>query len=160
MTSTLVHSAGSSGFLATPFPVFSTSELASLVNFGYVVSSSSFKQSNTLSAIQGSVYFLNTSTAGVQQAVGANFCGWFLRSDASGNFEAFSTVAGVPRPPDFIIPLPSTTITLSTSGIYCSAGYPPLPWENFKVLFQNNSGATLGSTCGQLFIGPLADDAI
>jgi hypothetical protein len=160
MTSTLVHSSGSSGYLANPFAVFSTSELAALPSGGYFQSSSAFGPTNTLNALQGYVWFSNTSTAGTQQLAGANFAGWFLHADTLGAFENFSTVVGVGRPPDFIIPLKSTSTTMDTSGNTLAAGVVPLPWGYFKVGFQNNAGVTLASTCGQVWIGPTADDSV
>lgn len=160
MTSTLVYSNDSSGYLVAPFSVTSTSLLASITSGGYAVSTASFNQSNTGGAIQGNVWFFNTSTAGVQQTTGANLTGWWVHSDASGNFEIYSTVAGMPRSPDFIIPFPSTSTTLATSGFYAAIGQVILPSDNFKVFVQNNAGVTLGSTAGYLVIGPIAYDIV
>jgi len=161
MTSTFVYSGGaSSGYLVSPITLTSTSLLASLPNGGFALSTASFNQSNTGGAIQGNVWLVNTSTAGVQQTAGANLAGWWVHSDAAGNFEVTSTVAGMPRPPDFIIPLPSTSTSLSTSGNYFAQGMPTFPPDNFKVFIQNNAGVTLGSTAGYLQMGPVAYDAV
>lgn len=160
MTSTLVYSNDSSGYLVAPFSVTSTSLLASMTSGGYAVSTASFNQSNTGGAIQGNVWFVNTSTSGVQQTAGANFAGWWVHSDAAGNFEVYSTVAGMPRAPDFIVPLPSTSTSLSTSGFYAAQGQVILPPDNFKVFVQNNAGVTLGSTAGYFQIGPIAYDVV
>lgn len=161
MTSTFTHSSGSSGYLATPFQVFSTTELVSLTNGTFIISSSSYGPANTLNGLQGYIWLANLSTSGVQQTAGANLAGWFLHADNAGNFEVFSTTgAGNPRPPDFIIPLPSTSTTMSTSGNYFAVGAPPLPYGFFKVGLQNNAGVTLSAQVGNLFIGPTADDAV
>jgi hypothetical protein len=161
MTSTLIHSAGaSSGYLVSPFSLTSTAMLSGAANAGYFLSTASFNQTNTGNAQNGYIWIVTNSTS-PQQTAGGNLAGWFMLADASGAFEVESTVAGTSRPPDFIIPFPSTSTTIVAAGNYFSIPSPvPLPWQNFKVFVQNNAGLTLGTTFAQLFCGPVADDIV
>ena len=160
MTSTIVHSAGaSSGYLVAPFALTSTTMLSLAGSGGFFLSTASFNQTNTGGGVQANIWY-SANTTSPQQLAGSNLAGWFVLADASGNFEVNSTVAGMARPPDFIIPLPSTSTSIGASGLYFAQGNPILPWSNFKVFVQNNLGLTLGTTFGQLFCGPLADDLV
>ena len=68
--------------------------------------------------------------------------GWFLTSpDGGTTFEQTTVVP--PRAPDFIIPLPATTITASV--VYKTSAPVLIPALTFKALIQNNTGQTLGT---------------
>lgn len=132
-----------SGLLITAFNL-QTTELQSLANTSVAVSSGIFNNSNTSQGMIGDL-FLSLGNPGIGTALsaGANLSGWFLTSlDGGTTFESASVAP--PRPPDFLIPLPATTIT---------AGAPPfktmgpimVPSLPFKVLVQNNTGQTFGN---------------
>jgi hypothetical protein len=87
---------------------------------------------------------------------GANLSGWFLISP-DGGVTSESTVSAPPRPPDFIIPFPPTTIAPSASPFKASqiVRLPPVP---FRVMVQNVSTNTLGgsSAAPTLKLAPVA----
>lgn len=137
-----------SGLLTTVKTLLAdTSELASLTDTSLIVSSVSgssgkFTNSDTGQAVWGDL-FLTLGAIGSALSAGANIAGWFLVSPDSGTTYESLTVAP-PRPPDFIIPLPATTI--SAGAFYKSAGKVLLPTLQFKTLVQNNTGRTLASS--------------
>lgn len=150
--------AGTNGFLVTPFDLLTT-ELNSLTATGGGTAVSSvggtsgvFNQTNTSNAPQGSIWF--KSGGSFTPSAGGHLDGWFLRStDGGTTFEKNVSATSMPRPPDFVIPL--FTSYASADIQWASGGFVLLPWESFKVLLQNNSGAALPSTGNKITLGPV-----
>src|SRR5689334_12539807 len=122
MTSNLLWGAGTSnnGLLTAAFNFMAdTSELASLANNAYVVSSVSgssgvFSNSTTAQAVYADL-FLTLGAIGSSLGTNACLAGWFLESyDGGTTFEQTSAVPS--RPCDFTIPLPNSTI--SAAAVY------------------------------------------
>lgn len=152
--SNFIWSPGTSnnGEIATTLTLMST-ELNSLTNGSVIVSSVGgssglFTNSNTGQAIWGEVMF-TAGTAGATCAAGANIAGWFLTSLDGSTFEPTAAVPG--RPPDFIVPLPATTL----NATYRAASLVRIPAVNFKIIIQNNCGAsgTLAASANTVKIG-------
>ncbi len=144
-----------SGLAAAAFSM-QTTELNSLTTTSYVVSSvggASGVFSNTSSAQSIWVQIFATLGAiGTALQAGANLAGWFLPSyDGGTNFEQASAVPA--RSPDFIVPLPFTTI--ASGAIYTSSGLVLLPSLKYKVGIQNNSGQTLAATANVVRAAPV-----
>jgi hypothetical protein len=143
------------GLTASAFTLMAdTSELASLTTTSYVVSSVSgtsgvFSNSNSAQAIWAPL-FLTLGAIGSALTTGANLAGWFLRSYDGTNFEQASVAP--PRPPDFIIPLPATTITGATVW---GSGLVLLPALKYKVGIMNNTGQTLAASGNTLRAAPV-----
>ena len=133
-----------------------TSELASLTNSSFVTSSASgasgiFTNNDTGQAIWAQL-FLTLGAIGTALQLGANCCGWFIRSyDGGTTFEQSSALP--PRPPDFFIPLPVATISAAT--VWGSSGLVLLPALKYKVTLQNNTGQTLASSGNLLRAAPV-----
>ena len=113
--------------------------------------------SDTAQAVLGDI-FLSLGNPGISSAMsqGANLAGWFLTSPDGTTFE--STSVAPPRPPDFIIPLPATTVS-GGAPPFRTAGPVILPALEFKVLVQNNTGQTFGNgstTAPSLKLAPYA----
>jgi len=151
-----------SGLTATAKTLLAdTSELASLTTNSYVVSSVSgasgiFTNADTNQAIWAQ-FFLTLGAIGSALNAGANLAGWFLRSYDGGT--TFEQSAAVPtRAPDFIIPLPNTTITAAT--VWGSSGLVMLPALKYKVGVQNNTGQTFASSGNTLRAAPVNMQAV
>ena len=150
--------ASNSGLLATSFNLLTT-EMNSLATAGLIVSSvggtsGKFTNSDTAQSVWGDLY-LKLGTIGTAIVAGGNLAGWFLMSPDSGTtYEAQSGTHAAIRPPDFIIPLPATTITATET--FKSAGKVLLPALQFKVLVQNNSGQTFAASGNSLLLSPQA----
>jgi hypothetical protein len=145
-----------SGLIASLLTLQST-EMNSLANAALIVSSvggssGKFTNANTGQAVFGDV-FLTLGAIGSTLTAGANLAGWFLVSPDSGSTYESLTVAA-PRPPDFIIPLPTSTI--SGGAVYKSAGRVVIPALQFKVLVQNNTGQAFASSANTLTLAPQA----
>lgn len=150
MPTNFLWNAGTSnnGQLVAPFNLLTT-EIESLTNGSVAVSSVGgssgvFNNSTTGQGMLAQIQ-LSLGNPGVSTALSAGAClsGWFLESlDGGTTFES-ATVAP-PRPPDFIIPLPATTIAAGAAPFNATAlvELPPFP---FKVSVQNNSGQTFGN---------------
>lgn len=163
MATNFLEAAGTNGFLATPFNLLST-ELNSLASGAAATSSVGgtagvFSQTNDANAIWGSLYF--TAGGAFTPAVGGYIAGWFLLStDGGTTFEAAistpsTTVAALSRSPDFIISLDN--VAYASGNIrWCQGRRINLPWESYKVLFQNNSGVALPASGNLIKVGPVA----
>lgn len=145
-----------SGLLAALLTLQST-ELNSLTNTSVALSSvggssGKFTNANTGAAIWGDL-FLTLGAIGSALSNGANIAGWFISSADSGSTYEKASIAPA-RPPDFIIPLPATTI--SAADQFKSAGKVLLPAVQFKVLLQNNTGQSLASSANALKLAPIS----
>lgn len=130
---------GNNGQIVSTFTLMST-ELNSLTNTSLAVSSVAgssglITNSNTGQAIWATLSF-TAGTAGASCAAGGNIAGWFLTSLDGSTFEG--TGAAPARAPDFIFVLPATTL----NATFMSPGIVRVPAVNFKVLVQNNCGAS------------------
>ena len=162
----LLWGAGTSnnGLLQSALTLLSTeSGFNSLANGSAVVSSVGgssgvFTNANTGQAMRGDVY-LTLGAIGSALSAGAVVSGWFLTSlDGGTTFENYVAGAALARAPDFIIPLPATTIT--AGWVYKSNGLHgvTVPAVPFKVVLQNNTGQTFASSSNTLKLAtPTAD---
>ena len=147
---------GNSGLLATAFNLQST-ELNTLTTGSIAVSSVGgtsgvFSQVSTGQAIWGEI-FLTLGAIGSALSAGANMAGWWVQSyDGGTTFEQSAVVEA--RSPDFIVPLPATTI--GAASIYKAAGLVRLPALQFKVMLQNNTGQSLAATANTVKLAPIA----
>lgn len=144
------------GLLATAFNLLST-ELNTLTNTSIAVSSVGgtsgvFNQSNTAQAMLGEL-FLTLGAIGSALSAGACIAGWFVESYDGGTTFEQSSVAET-RPPDFIVPLPATTI--GAASIFKAAGLVRLPALPFKVMLQNNTGQSFAASANTLKLAPIA----
>lgn len=118
-------------------------------------SSGIFTNSNTAQGMLGEIYFKFGGAVGSALSAGAAISGWFLVSpDGGTTFEATASGASQPRAPDFVIPLPATTIS---SGAYYKGGGPiMIPALEFKVFLQNNTGQSFPASGNILSVAPFA----
>lgn len=151
-----IHAAGTGGFIGSAVNLIASTELNNLSNLATATSAGSFSQSNFGSA-QLAYLMMTVVTAGWNTTTGgANIAGWFLLSDDGTNFEATVSGAALPRPPDFVIPLPVASPI--AAGRYFSAGPAvPLPWAPFKVFMQNVTGGATSANSHTLKAFPVAD---
>lgn len=158
MATSFLWNSGTSnnGLLATAITLQST-ELNTLTNSSIVTSSVGgasgvYKQSDTAQAIWGEL-FLTLGAIGTALSSGACITGWFVQSfDGGTTFEQSSVAES--RSPDFIVPLPNTTIGAGT--INKANGLVRLPALPFKVMLQNNTGQSLASSANTLKLAPVA----
>jgi hypothetical protein len=137
------------GLVASSAVTLMTTELESLTNGSVTVSSVNgssglFKNSSFNQAMWAELY-LSLGNPGISSALsaGGNLAGWFLTSlDGGSTYESGSVAP--PRPPDFLIPLPATTIAGGASP-FKAAGLVLIPALEFYTLVQNNSGQTFGA---------------
>ena len=117
-------------------------------------SSGVFTNSNTAQGMVGEIY-LTLGAIGSACAAGANAAGWFLVSpDGGSTFENVVSNTALPRPPDFLVALPATTIT--AGWVYKGISPVMIPSLEFKVYLQNNSGQTWASTANTIKLAPYA----
>jgi hypothetical protein len=151
-----IHQVGTGGYMGSAVSLIAGSELSNLGNNNTVTSTGSFSQSNFVSSPYAYL-MLTVVTAGwnVIQS-GANIVGWFLLSEDGLVFESTITNTALPRPPDFIIPLP--LVSPIATGRYFAAGPAvPLPWSPFKVYLQNYTGSATSVNNHTLKALPVAD---
>lgn len=150
MTDFLWDPGTSNNGLITPAVTLMSTELNSIVNAGTAVSSVGgasttgvFKNSDFAQAMIGNIY-LALGTIGSAVAAGGNIAGWWLESpDAGTTYENTVSGAALARPPDFILPVPATTITAGWNFAGVMVRVPALVT---KVFIQNNLGQTLASS--------------
>jgi hypothetical protein len=145
-----------SGFLVTPFNLMTT-ELNALASGANAVSSVGgtsgvFTQTNFGSGIFGMVHFKAGGAFTV--VAGGYIAGWFLYSPDGSAFEKVVAAADLPRPPDFIIPLP-TGATVS-NDVFQSSGLCRLPWWSTKVYIGNRSGVAFSASGHVIQCAPVA----
>jgi hypothetical protein len=138
---------GNSGLL-TSLLTLMTTELNSLPNGSVIVSSVGgssglFTNANTGQAIWGEVFFFAGNPA-ILPVAGANLAGWWLTSPDSGT-TLEPTTAAPARAPDFIIPLPASTTSTTSTVVSGKSSRILVPALQFKVLIQNNAGLTLST---------------
>lgn len=159
MATKFLESAGTNGFIATPFNLLS-SELNSLADATGVVSSVGgssgvFSQSNFADAIWASIY-LALGGSFTPAAGSPDLLGWFLFSpDGGSSFEAVISNTDLPRAPDFIIPLVGSN-AYSSGAILQASGLVRVPWWSNKVFLMNHAGAALPSSGNTIKAGPVA----
>jgi hypothetical protein len=158
-TNFLWYSGSSNNGLLTSAVTLMTTELNSIANAGTAVSSVGGSSGTFTNANigQGMIadLFLTLGAVGTALSAGANLSGWFLTSpDGGTTFENTVSGAAQARAPDFIIPLPATTIT--AGWVYKSAGPVMVPALEFKVFVQNNSGQTWASSGNTIKLAPYA----
>jgi hypothetical protein len=127
--------------------VVMTTELNSLVNGGLVSSNQLFTSGSMSKALFAEIFFILGTVTTMSTA--ACLSGWFLQSPDGVNFE--SVAAAPARPPDFLIPVPTTT----GGSMYKTQGIIRLPSLRFKILVQNNSGQTWTASGNQLIFSPV-----
>lgn len=138
-----------------------SSELVALGSSLTAVSASTFTSSGSFGqAIWGEVALTLATSSSAAFGSGAFVSGWFMRSVDGGTiFESTtnSSAAGLPRPPDFVIPLSS--FSYNSSSVIYGSGLVKMPWSPNKVFIQNSLGLTFpASTNGYATIklGPVA----
>lgn len=147
-TNFLWYAGSSNNGLLTTAVNLMTTEIESLATGSVIISSVNgssgvFTNSNTAQGIYADIFYaVGNPGIGTALNAGANLAGWFLTSPDGGTTYEQTSVAP-PRAPDFIIPLPATTI--SASVVYKTTGPIIVPALKFKVLIQNNTGQTLGT---------------
>lgn len=152
MATNFLATSGTNGFLtSSAVTAFSagTTSMNSLSNASFLLSTSVFTQTNTASGLLG--YFTLTIGSSFVAGAGGNIAGWNLLSpDGGATYE--TTVPA--RAPDFVISLTTSTSTAGGTPSSGSGVFPSLlcgmPWSTFKVLIQNNTGVTLGSSGNSL----------
>lgn len=156
------------GVLAAPFATVAgsgnTNGLDGLTSGSAATSASGYSQSDTLGAKEAYVYYLSGDTTWTPSGAGANIAVWFLLSmDGGSTYESAqntpsTTVPALSRPPDAVIPL--DLVATGTGGVKKFAtGRVKLPPGTFKVVAQNNGGATMGDTTtvhAGIYIAPVA----
>ena len=145
-----------SGLLTSLLTLQST-ELNSLTTSSVIVSSvggssGKFTNADTGGAIWAEV-FATLGAIGSALTVGANIAGWFLQSPDSGTTYESATLVP-PRPADFVIPLPATTI--GAGSFYKCGWLVRVPALQFKVLTQNNTAQTFAASANTVKLAPIS----
>lgn len=164
-----LHEAGTSGFIVSPFQLFTSADTGlNALTSGSVVTSAHggattngiFTQTDFANGQVGQVWFTIVTAGWTPTAGGVLAFWWLLSSDGGTTFEALvaspsATVAALPRNPDFQIPLEAAA--LSAGALKFAVGPVPLPWTSAKCVIQNQTGATLGAGAHTVTCGPIAD---
>lgn len=146
-----------SGFLVSPFNLMTT-ELNALGSGANVVSSVGgasgvFDQSNFGQAIFGAITFKAGGAFTV--VAGGYIAGWFLFSpDGGTTYEKVTAAVDLPRPPDFIIPLP--TGATASNDLFQASGLIRLPWWTTKIYVGNRTGVALSASGHVIQCAPVA----
>ena len=150
MTNPFIWGAGTAnnGLYIPSFNLLTT-EIESLTTGSIVVSSVGgtsglFSVTQTGQAVLAELFF-SFGNPGVASALsnGACITGWFLPQANSTVFESKTLVNS--RNPDFIVPLPATTIPNTPITPFKALGPVILPALPFFVMIQNNTGRTTGN---------------
>jgi hypothetical protein len=165
-----LHEPGTSGFIVTPFQLFTSADtgLNALASGAAVTSAHGggttngiFRQTDFGSGQYAEIWF-SIVTAGWTPTAGGCISGWWLlSSDGGTTFEAVvaapsTTVPALPGPPDFVIPLEAAA--LSAGILKFARPHPvPLPYSAAKCVIQNNTGAAFGAGAHTITCGPVAD---
>lgn len=152
MATNFLATAGTNGFLTSAaVTAFSsgTTTINSIANAAFAVSTGVFTQTNTANGLMGYTGLTVGSSFG--PTAGGNITGWWLMSpDGGATYESTVMV----RPPDWMISLSTSTSsgagTESGGNAYRMSSLIQMPWSTFKVLIQNNSGVTIGSSGNSL----------
>lgn len=148
---------GTSGFIATPFNLYST-ELNALGSGSTATSSVGgtsgvYTQTNFANAQKCFVFF--ESGGAFTPTAGGNLTGWWILSDNGGtNFEFTVANTAMPRAPDFVIPLYASAYA---AGGRSWSQVVRAPWPSCKIYIQNNSGAALPATGNLILAAPVAE---
>lgn len=146
--------------LITPLLTLISTEANSLANTNTAIStvggtSGLFTQTNTAQGIWAEMFLTLGVIGSALSANSPNVSGWFLDTpDGGTTIESPATNTGLPRPPDFIIPLPSTTIT--AGWVFKATELIQIPSLAFKVYIQNNTGQAFASSGNTLKIAVVA----
>jgi len=158
MPTNFLEASGTNGFIASPFNLLST-ELNALGIAATVISSVGgtagvFNQTNFVNAIWGNIWFI--AGGAITPTAGGFLAGWFVQSSDGGTtFEKnVGTTIGLPRSPDFTIPL--WVSAYAANDISFASGFVKLPWASTKVLLLNSSGAALPATLNIIKCAPVA----
>jgi hypothetical protein len=130
----------STGTLASSQTAVSAS--SNIGNLNGVFNSSMYGQ-----GIWADLFLTHGTSVASAMSAGANVAGWWMTSpDAGTTFESIvgASYTPLPRPPDFLIPHPATTINAGLT--FKSAGIVRIPALVHKVFLQNNTGQTIFSS--------------
>lgn len=159
MTNFLWNAGTSNTGLLTSATTLLTTEMNSLANNATALSSVGgssgvFTNSSTAQGMMGEIY-LTLGAIGSGLSNGACLPGWFLVSpDGGSTFENVVSGSAMARPPDFVVPLPATTIT--AGWVYKSASFVMIPALEYKVFVQNLSGQSFAASGNTIKIAPYA----
>ena len=160
MAGNFLETAGTNGFITAPTSVSIT--LSALTNGSAATGSTVFSQSTVGNAQKCMAYFTVVTAGWTPTAGGVIACWWLLSTDGGTTFESLvstpsTTVAALPRPPDFLIPVYEGGTALSAGNIKWANGPFIFPYVGAKVVVQNLTGATFGTGVHTLNIGGVVD---
>ena len=169
MATTFLHTLGTagwstvSGYIVAPFNLIGSTELSGLANGSTAISVNEgisgagiFNQVDFGQCQRGYIW-LTVVTASWVVAPGANICGWWIHgANSTTLLEAQNATNSPARAPDFLIPLMTNTAIVGST--YFANGIPSLPYDNCKVLIQNNNAsASLGAGNHTITVAPVGD---
>jgi hypothetical protein len=145
MATNFLNAPGTNGFIATPFALMGTTDLASLASAtGITSTATALTQTSFANAVWCQVFF--TALGAFTPAAGGYFTGWWLNSENGGaNFERVpnTTTIDIPRSPDFVIPM-ANIATVSGDRIW-APGLIKTPFGSAKLFFKNYTGGALST---------------
>jgi hypothetical protein len=154
MATNFLEAAGTNGFIASPFNIMGTTDLASLGNGSTVTSThAALTQSDFASAIWCQVAF--QAAGAFTPTAGGYIGGWWLNSDNGGtNYEKVVSNTGLPRAPDFVIPLFASAYASGDRS--WAQGLIKCPFGTCKAYILNASGVSLSANNHQILAAPVA----